>query len=166
MQPSLQASFTESGTLAAPDLVRLRSMSRTGDTVVVEVALGGPTTSGDLYSFAFDLVLGTPSVVEYVVGSVALGNALTFGSGQSGSVQASLVGDHVVVGVSKLGGGPGNRVTVSEAVLVQLAFRVLEVGTSSLTFATAPRPPAALDSTGAVLSSVRFDSAAASISAQ
>ena len=70
------ASFAESGTTGAANVIRL-SGSPAGDLVNVEVLIGGPTTSLDLYSFAFDLVLDDPGVAEYVSGSATSGAALT-----------------------------------------------------------------------------------------
>ena len=49
--------FTGSGTASAPNLVRLRGDAVGEDILMVEVVLGGPTTSDDLYAYAFDLQL-------------------------------------------------------------------------------------------------------------
>ena len=132
----------------------------------MSVAIEGPTTSADLYSFAFDLLLGDPSVAQYVSGTVDFGSALTLEAGQSYSVLASQTGDRVVVGVSKTGGGTGNGVSVSEAVVVRLTFRVLKEGTTSIVLAGSPGEsgPLALDSGGATIGSVQFDTSPASIS--
>lgn len=154
----IAASFTASGTDSTPGLVRLRGGSTAGDRVTVEVAIGGPTATTDLYSFAFDLVLSDPTVAQYVNGTAVFGSALTIGTGQDRAVLVSQSGGRVVVGVSKTGGGPGsgNGVAVTEAVIVSLNFQVLKRGTTRVTFGGSPNP-AALDSTGAVIGSVGFD---------
>jgi hypothetical protein len=66
LAPPLTASFRSSGTASAPNRVRLVSPTVSADTVVVDVLIGGPTTSADLYSFAFDLLLRDPSIAVYV----------------------------------------------------------------------------------------------------
>jgi hypothetical protein len=164
MPAPIVAGFGTSGTASAPDLVRLTG-SPSGDTVVVRVVVGGPTTSSDLYSFAFDLVLGDTSVATYVAGSATFGTALTLSGGQTSSVQATLQGNRVVIGVSKLGGGSGNAVPTEQTV-VSLTFRVLKAGSTTLTFEGAPPSgsPACLDSSGAVIPSIVFDAAPATLS--
>jgi len=163
------ASFTGSGTPSAPNVVRLNRVSSSGNLATLEVALGGPTTSTDLYSFAFDVVLGDPSVVEYVNDSATVGTALTSSGGQTFAVDASQSGDHVIVGLTKLGGGSGNGVTASEVNVLRLTFKVLKAGTSTISFSGSTSPsnpsgqPAALASNGVVVASVTFDSNPAAI---
>lgn len=166
--PTLSASFVPSGTATATDLVRLRGGAAAGDVIDVEVALGGPTTSSDLYSVAFDLVIADPSVVRLERASA--GGALTVSGGQSRNVQASTSGNHLVVGVSKLGGGAGNGISAGEAVVVTLTLKVLKAGATTLTFSGPPGAgpssgPAALDSAGQVVRSVRFDASSVSVTA-
>jgi hypothetical protein len=104
-----------------------------------------------------------------VNGSVLVGDALDSGAGQSLNAQAFQSGNRVIVGVTKLGGGSGNAVPAGEEVIVRLSFRAGSVGTTTLTFSGAVSPqnpgggPAALDSTGALVPSVQFDTAVASI---
>ena len=168
--PSFAASFTGSRTTVAPNVVRLRSASSSGDTVVLEVTIGGSTTSTNLNTFAFDLVLSDPSVASYVNQSATFGNALTLGAGQTAGVQVAQSGNRVIVGVTKIGAGTGNGVSVSEAVVVRLTFRVLKVGTTTVTFSgvvNAQNPsggPAVLDPTPALVPSVLFDTVPAAIS--
>jgi hypothetical protein len=141
----------------------------TGDLLTLEVSLGGPSTSADLYAFAFDVVLGDPTVVEYVEDSEAPGAALTVSGGQTLAAQASQVGDRVVVGVTKLGGGTGNGVAASESDVLRLTFRVLRTGVSSVTFGGTPSSnnpaglPTALDSQGNFVGTIQFDAGAAAI---
>lgn len=165
------AAFTPSATAAAANLVRLRAGSAGSDMVTVEVALSGVTTSADIYSFAFDLVLSDATVASYVSGSAVVGGVLVPVGPQGTSVLVSQAGSRVVVGVSKTGGGAGNGVGAGEQVVVSLTFRVARVGSTNVTFAGSPSNPqnptanpAALDSGGAVIGSISFDAVAATIS--
>jgi len=160
----LAALFTESGTVGAPNLIRLNG-SPTGDLVEVEVAIGGPTSSTDLYSFAFDLVLGDSGVAEFVGGSASVGTALTTETGQSLQVLAMQQGARITVGVTKLGGGSGNRVSESgDATVVNLVFRLLRPGATTLTIeGSSGNDPAAIDSGGRAIDSVEFDAVSATL---
>jgi len=160
----LSASFSDSGTAAAADGIRI-SGSPTDDLVHVEVSIGGPTTSADLYSFAFDLILGDSTVAEYVTGSATAGTALTTDAGQAVQVLATRQADRITIGVTKLGGGTGNGITgTGESTVVGLTFRVLRVGTTTLTIEGSPgTDPAALDSSGDEIGSVTFDTVAATL---
>jgi hypothetical protein len=158
------AGFATSGTSSAPDLVRLTG-SPSGNTVVVRVVVGGPTTSSDLYAFAFDVVIGDTGVATLVAGSATFGSALTLSGGQTSEALATLQGNRVVVGVTKLGGGSGNAVPTEQTV-VSLTFRILRAGSTTLTFSGAPPSgnPQCLDSTGAAIPSIVFDAAPATLS--
>jgi len=157
------ASFTASGTVSSPDGVRLIGIA-SDDMVTLEVVVSGQTTSADLYSFAFDLLLGDPTVVELIGGSVDFGTALTLSGGQTGEVLATLNGNRITVGVSKLGGGAGNEIGATEETIVSLTLRVIKQGTTSIEITgSPPNNPAALDSTGAAINSVTFDATAATI---
>jgi hypothetical protein len=162
----LQASFTGSGTSPVANLVYLRGGTVSGDTVTVEVVIVGPTTSQDLYSFVFDLVLGDPTVAAYQPGTAVFGTALTIGAGQGQLVQAVQNGDRVVCGVTKTGGGAGNGVGNLQATTLSLVFTALKSGTTTLTLAGPPNgtDPEALDSNGAEIGSITFDTTAAHIS--
>jgi len=170
----LVAGFTPGTPAAAGDLVRLRAASIVGDTVVLEVALGGPTSNTDLYAFAFDLVLGDPAVAEFVTGSEQDGAVLVPGAGQGVNLLlVSQQGDRVVVGLSKSSGGAGDGVAAGEAVVLSLTFRVLAPGSTTLTFAGSPTnplgpqgQPTALDSNLQAVAGIAFDAAAAEITAQ
>jgi hypothetical protein len=140
--------------------VRLTGQA-SGDTVFVDVVIGGATTSTDLYSFAFDLSLGDPSVVQYVGNSATFGTALTLAGGQTGQALATQIGSTVTVGVTKLGGGAGNGVAAGESSIVRLTFRALRSGQSTIAIAA---PTAALNSTGGTVGSVQFDLTPALIS--
>ena len=168
--PPLTAAFLPSATPGAADLVRLRAAASAGDKVTLEVASGGPTTSTDLYGFAFDIVSSDATVAAFVDGTASFGDALTLSGGQTGRVEVGRTGNRLVVGVSKLGGGSGNPVPAGGRVILRLTFRVLEAGTTTLRFSGAVSPqnpgggPAALDSNGQVVGTVRFDAATAAIS--
>jgi hypothetical protein len=151
------ASFTASGTASSPDLVRMTG-TVTGNQVTLNIVLAGVTTNSDLYSFAFDLVLGDGTVAEYVSSSVTFGNALTLSGGQTSSALASQNGNTIVVGVSKLGGGSGNGIGASEDVVVTLNLRLRKRQATTITFGG---PPTALDSLGNNIGTIQFDGAAA-----
>jgi hypothetical protein len=160
----ITAEFRPNSTQVAPDLVRLTG-SAAGDTVIINVMLGGETTSDDLYSFAFDLIIGNSAVMRYINGSATFGEALTIDAGQQSQVLATQSGNRVTIGVSKLGGGAGNGVTTNEESIVSLGFRVLrrnELTTISIT-GSPPNDPAALDSTGQIIGSIDFDDTAVGI---
>jgi hypothetical protein len=169
--PAFTAQFTPSGTPAAANLVRMTQAVLDRDLVRINVVIGGPTSSSDLYSFAFDLVLSDATVASYVPGSAQAGTALQPSAGQSISVLANPDSDRpnrVVVGVTKVGGGPGNGVAGGEPTVVSLVFRVLRRDITSITFGGSSSDPTnqnfnpvvlnSADPQG-VISSVDFDSA-------
>jgi hypothetical protein len=163
IQP-IAARFTSSGTVPSPNTVRLNG-SAMGNRVLLDVMIGGPTTSDDIYSFAFDIVLSNANVAQYQIGSVSCGSALTLGSGQQCEALASQQGNRVVIGVSKLGGGSGNRVSDPEETVVSLQLQVLQrAGTRLSIEGSLPNPPAVIDSAGFVIGTIRFDVADAMIS--
>jgi len=161
--PGVVAGFVASPAAPAADLVRIRGVGASGNVVTVDVAISGPTSSGDIYSFAFDLVLSDPTVASYVTGSARVGTALVPAGGQGSIVLVSQNGNRVIVAVSKSEGGAGNAVGGSEEAIVRLDFLVLRAGTTDLTLAgqDPSSDPAALDSTGSVIPGVTFDQASA-----
>ncbi len=161
----LTAGFRSSKTVAKTNLVRLSGTTE-GDIVTVSVSIDGPTASADLHSFAFDLVLGDPKVVRYKSGSATFGNALRVVKGQSPQVMAVQIGDRVTVGVTKLGGGPGNAITGSDTEIMTLQFQLKSKGSSTLAIdGSSPYEPAAIDSKGAEIAGVDFDTEPALLSA-
>jgi hypothetical protein len=165
--------FVASGTAAGPDVVRLAKGRSAGQQLTVDVAIGGPTTSDDLYAFAFDLVIGDTEVLSFVPGSETLGEALDVDGCPDGAiVLASAPGNRVVVSVSKLGGCAGNGIPSGERAIVRLTFRVLQEGTSTLGLGgpvRTGREPAvegtAYDSKLLRVESVQFDAEPATIQA-
>jgi hypothetical protein len=134
--------------------------------VTTQVTLFGPSTSADIYAWAFDVVISNPNVVEFVAGSAQMGTTLTTCPGQNLALQASqqTAGGvtSVVVGLSKLGTCAGNGVPAGSHVVVSLTFRVKTTGSSSLTFG-GPGGPRALDSNLAPIGSIEFDTGAATL---
>ena len=167
---SLSASFMESGTATAPLLVKLVQKSVNNSQVVVQAVIYGPDTTLDMYTFAFDVKIADPTIVGFVAGSAVEGGALQAFAGQTietiaelgtllaGGVDNSLV----VVGVSKLGGGVGNGIAGTSAVVVALSFQVLKAGTTTLTLTGSPTPQV-LDSGGTPIGTITFDAASASM---
>ena len=163
--------FTSSGTAPQADHVRLALSSKTGSVVKVDVIIDGPDAALDLYSFAFDIVLGNAAVATYVPNSAVAGDALVASGGQGVLVQASQSSGRVIVGVTKSNGGSGNGVAGATAKIVTLSFNVTSVGSSSLSLEGSPSnpmnpnpDPVALDHNGAVIPAVVFDSADATLS--
>ncbi len=171
---TLSAQFTASNTPAGTlRLVKLVQKTASGGRVVVQAVIYGPDTTLDMYAFAFDVAIGDTTVVKFADGSSVAGDALQAFAPQT--IEA-LVGpdlsdaSHVVVGVSKLGGGVGNGIADDaddSAVIVEMAFDVLRAGTSSLTISSStggtPLPPTVEDSTGAAIGTITFDAAAATM---
>jgi hypothetical protein len=157
----LTAEFTESGTQAAEDLVRIVSGGSSGDVVTVEVVCG-ETQRTDVYGFAFDLVLSDPSVAEYVVDSAEAGNAF-----DSMVATAQQNGGRIVIGVSQTD-QTGDGVPGPESVLLRLSLRALRAGTTTIRFegSTGSNPssePSAVDSDGDPIGTVVFDPSPASV---
>lgn len=172
--PSLSAAFTASATdpASAPHLVKLIKKTSSGSVFVVQVVIYGQDTTLDMYSFAFDIKIGDTTIVKYVPGSDVLGNALVASAGQGVLKQVgpdTSDPSHIVVGVTKTGGPPGNGIAGPSAVVIELAFQALKAGTTTLALsgsaATPSQPPAVLDSATppAPIGAITFDLAAGSV---
>jgi hypothetical protein len=163
--PSFSAQFTASATPVVADLIKLVPQAASGARVVVQAVIYGPTTSLDMYSFAFDVKIGDPTVLKFVPNSAVAGNALTASATQTIQVEAGpdqSDSSHIVVGVTKIGGGPGNGVAGASSIIVSLAFDVIKQGTSTLAIAAAP-VPSVLDQNGVAIGAITFDSVAGSV---
>lgn len=155
-----RAAFTGSGTALAANKVIMTGSTVTDSQVRVDIKIGGPTTSSDIHAFAFDILLGNASMVN--LASSTAGDALA----GSPIVEAEKVDNRLVIGVTK-NVTSGNGVTGSSATIISLFLNVPVQGRCSLTFANSlpdNKPPSALDSTGAQITSISFDSASATIS--
>ena len=163
---SLSAQFTASATPPGTvDLIKLVPQTASGGRVVIQAVIYGPDTNLDMFAFAFDVKIGDPTVLQFVTGSGAAGDALTTSAGQTIQVEAApAMSDpsHIVVGVSKFGVGPGNGVAGASAIIVSMAFDALRQGTSTLAIATTPAP-GVVDSNLAPIGSITFDSASGSV---
>jgi hypothetical protein len=155
--------FIPSSTAGGPNLVRLTGSADAGDRLTVDVVIGGPTASRDLYTFAFDLAIGDPEVLDFVDNSAVVGSVLT-STGCAGppTVLATTVNSRsqIVVGVSKLGTCPGDAVSGGEPSIVRLTFRVLKKGSSTLSISGTP---AVFDAAGDPIQSIQFDIATATV---
>ncbi|UCF66555.1 MAG: hypothetical protein JSV80_12260 [Acidobacteriota bacterium] len=152
--------FLASTTAPTANLVFLRGEPLDDETVIIEVMIQGQTTSSDIYSFSFDLVLSNPLLAELVTGSELLGSALVPSGGQGTSVQVAQNGDRIVVGVTKTNGGSGNGVGAGAETIVTFEMRALRGGETELRFAGAPPGPSdplAEDSKGDLIGSIVFD---------
>lgn len=153
--PTKSPVFAGSGTAGAPNRVVLEGgPTSPGSLIQVNVKIGGPTTSTDLFSFSFNIKLSNPGIVRNV--TWLAGDALT---GEQ-AVVSTLNGDKLVIGVSKLG-GTGNGVGAAGATLLSLMFKMdpTAPGTTNLKF----DDPKVQDHTGAFLTTVEFDGAAATL---
>jgi hypothetical protein len=160
----LSGGFTASATATSPGLVKLIKKSSSGSHVVISAVIYGPL-SADLYSFAFDLVTGNGTTAKLVANSASAGDALMPTGGQTVQAVADVSSSdttHVVVGVTKLGGGLGNGITGNSATIVNVTFALQVAGTTSLAIAASPAPQA-LDSNGAPIGSVSFDTVAGTL---
>ena len=169
---ALSVTFTPSATPQAARLVKLVQKTKSGGRVVVQAVIYGPDTTLDMYSFAFDVNIGDTDVLRYVDGSDVAGDALVPAGGQT---VESIVGlgtlpgggtdlSTVVVGVSKLGGGAGNGIAGTSAVVVELSFDVRSAGATTLTLTgSGGNPPRVFDSNGSVIGTISFDPADAAV---
>jgi hypothetical protein len=168
---TISAQFAASATAPAVDLVKLIPKTTSGGRVVVQAVVYGPDANLDMYSFAFDVKIGDPTVLKFVAGSAVAGNALTVSGGQTISAQAGPDQSdptHIVVGVTKVGGGLGNGVggsLASPVSVVSLTFQAQKQGTSTLAIAAAPTAPTALDSNGDPIGAITFDTANGTVTA-
>jgi len=147
--------FTGSGTTPGPNLVTMADGGTApGSLIQVDIKIGGPTTSSDLFSFSFDVVLSNPSVIESV--ETVAGDALT---GDTAILISPIENGRVVVGVAKKGGA-GNRVASADATIVGLVFKMSPntPGSTTLKFEQATTQ----DSQGVDLP-INFDGATARI---
>ena len=146
----------------------------------IDVVIDGAVTAADVFSFVFDVILGDPSIVDFVTvdagPALSTGTVTAFGTeGLNGSDIAA------IIGVTLTAPSPGDDdIPTGENVICILTFSVIAVGDSDLTFAGASCPPGipmcvptteptALDSTGGVISppigsDVSFDAATAVLS--
>ena len=171
---TFSAQFAPSATVAAVDLVKLVPGQASGGRLVVQAVIYGPDTNLDMFSFAFDVKIGDPTVLKFLAGSGVAGNALQAFAGQTITPVVGPDGSdasHIVVGVSKFGPGPGNGVAGNSAVVVSLTFQVLKQGTSTLaitgTTAVPSQPPTVLDSSNPPqpIPAITFDSANGTVTA-
>jgi hypothetical protein len=160
------AQFTPSATPAAPGLVKLEEKSRSGARVVVDVAFFGPEAALDLNAFKFGIRNGNPDLVKFVSQMTYAQTALIAGAGQTiltdvdGASDPSLV----EVDVEKQGGGLGNGVAGTSAVVIELTFDVRGSGATTLTLVgLGAGQPRAFDSLSAPIPAVTFDAASATV---
>ena len=160
--PSITASFTPSDTAVSSNLTRLTGTA-VGDIVTIQVAIAGPTTSDEIWAFAFDLVLSSTSVASYIDGTVTAGSALHVVAGEQLFTDASQDGTRVTVAVTKVGNTAGNRIGPTGEMIVSLDFLVEERDAVSIAIAGSSPAPAALDPNLDPIPSVIFDTALAAI---
>ena len=73
------ASFVPSGTASTPELVRLgNAVPMAGGLIEIQVILDGAVSNRDVFSFAFDVIMSNPAIVDFI--SVEAGTALSPGN--------------------------------------------------------------------------------------
>ena len=149
-------------------LVKLQEKSRSGARVVVDAVFFGPEAALDLNAFKFGIRNGNPDLVRFVSQMTYVQTALIAGAGQT--IATDVDGDSnpslVQVDVEKLGGGAGNGVAGTSAVVIELTFDVRGSGTTTLTLVgLGADPPKAFDSAHASIPAVTFDAASATVRA-
>lgn len=162
ISPSITASFIPSDTPVSSNLTRLTG-SAVGDIVTIQVAIAGPTTSNEIWAFAFDLVLSSTSVASYIDGTVTAGSALHVVAGEQLFTDASQNDTRVTIAVTKVGNATGNGIGPTGEVIVSLDFLVEDRDAVSIAIAGSSPAPAALDSNLDPIPSVIFDTAPAAI---
>jgi hypothetical protein len=170
--PPLVPFFQTSGTSPGPNQVRLTGTPIGSGKIRLDVIVGGPTTSTDIYAFAFDLVLGDRTVANYVASSETFGPALSTSTCSGKSLLVSRSGDRIVIGLSKLGSCPGNGVPAGESVVLSLTLQVFKAGSCSIRFEGSPlnaqnpvTDPSAIDSTSKRIDTIAFDATPAVVGA-
>lgn len=128
-----------------------------GDTVMIEVGIGTPTTSTDIMGFNFDIQF-EPSVFSYVSGSAVAGSMLTR-DGTSVLLAADVSPSdpgRLIVGIHRTGVPVGLQGLDGHGVILRLALQLktlVVVAPSQMVFANAE----AVDSQGNPILSVTFD---------
>lgn len=158
--PPTPPTFTPSSTAPAANLVTITGSSTNNTTLELRVNITGPTTSQDIFGFAFNLLLSDPSVLS--VGTATAGDALS-GTDSQKSAQATLSGSRIIVGVTKVNQSAGNGVPGS-AVVVRIPLRKVKAGSTTIRFvgsspSTNAADAAAVDSNEAKIASITFDAA-------
>jgi hypothetical protein len=164
--PSTSAQFTASMTAPAPGLVKLVQRSRSGSRVVVDVVIYGPDPALDLFAFRFGVKVDDSALVKFAPQPDYSQNALAADAGQAIAIDVDGTTDPstVQVVIGKQGGGAGNGIGASSAIVIELPFDVLGSGATTLTLiGLGADQPEAIDSTHAPIAAVRFDAASAGL---
>ncbi len=152
--------FTPTSTPEAPNVVRLSDgVGLRSDQIQIEVTIGGPTTSSDIFSVLFDIAFSDPSLVstlDFAAGDVFSGDPLTDVIVAVGEVDPE---GKVAVGISKAGGDVGDGVDADGATIVTIVFTTHHAGSTDLWLEGGQ----ALDPEGNGIDSVIFDDGEATI---
>lgn len=163
---TLSADFTASITAPTPGLVKLVRSGSSGSLVLVDALIIGAEPVLDLSAFKFGIKIGDDRLVKLVPQSSYVQTALVAGAGQTIAIDVDGTSDPslVQIDVEKQGGGAGNGIAGTSAVVIELAFQVQGSGTSTLTLVgLGADPPQAIDSARAPIAAVTFDAASASV---
>jgi len=154
---SSKSVFQCTDSASAKDVVVLLCGQRTqADVWLINMVIGGPTTSTDISGFNFDVVFD-PTDLSYVSGSAALGTLLTQGGSQP-LLAADLASNdpgRLIVGVHRTNPSTGVQGTATQNLILQFSMRanlLSNFGPVPLQFQNAE----AVDSSGAAIGSVTF----------
>jgi hypothetical protein len=162
---STAAQFSASTTAPTPGLIKLEQKSRSGARVVIDARIYGPEPDLDLSGFRFGIRVGDADLVRFAPQMTYPQNVLVAGTGQTITIDVNAADPALIrIEVEKQGGGAGNGFAAASAIVIELPFDVQSEGSTSLTLSGLDgHAPQALDSTGAVIATVRFDAASASV---
>jgi hypothetical protein len=163
---STSGRFLPSTTPGMPGLVKMVAAAQSGTRVVIDVTIDGPEPAVDLNGFSFGVRIGDDTLARFVPESMYQQTALVPGDGQSVAITVDDMTDPsvVAVDVEKQGGGAGNGIPGTSAVVIELAFDVTRGGTTGLTLVgVGGNPPRAFSSARAPIGSIVFDTASGTI---
>jgi hypothetical protein len=174
--PPSRPTLTPTETPAAPDLVRISGGEGIrSDLVRVDIEIGGPTTSTDIATISFDVVIGDPSMISP---ASAPGESSPF---TAGDVFPGVLGTHfLTIGSPQITEGPAGRFFVSAGIqklavtpdplvgvgvgaggasVLSITFQTLKTGSTTLKL----EDPKVYDSAAQEILSITFDAATATI---
>ncbi|MFQ5719896.1 MAG: hypothetical protein ACE5IK_10155 [Acidobacteriota bacterium] len=163
--PAPTPTLTISGTAAATGLVQFAGGRDVGGGMIeIDIVMDGDILNQDVHDFVFDILPGDPSILDTTFVSSAKGTALDPSSTSLAASWSTNGANQVItVGFSILGVPGDNSITGTGVLICTITLKVAAVGSSSLSFIGAPNP-VALDSTGAVVGAITYDTVAATVS--
>lgn len=160
--PPARPTFTPPATAAAPNLVRLTGGDGVrSDRIEIIVGIGGPTTSTDITTYGFDLVVSDPTLLADTIVAASAGDALDGQDAEKTVVASAMTNGRFTFGVTKIVlGAAGNGVGAAGATIASITFRTLKRGSTAIHLDNV----VALDHTGQAVTTVTFDPSPGTIS--